>query len=219
MNATPLMDLLARKRLLIFDLDGTLVDSSPLHARAFTQAFAPFGIAVDYAKIAGLTTESAVDLIANRANLVLTREERRALVQCKRDLALALIKAELKPIPGAPAFVQAAGRRWSRALCTSASRTNADAALRKAGLDGCFNWIVTANDITRGKPDPEIFLAALHQTGIAAADALVFEDAPSGLAAAAAAGIDAIEVVVDRARPGSSQANWSMLIDALGTPA
>lgn len=219
MIASPLADLLARKRLLIFDLDGTLVDSSPLHARAFAQAFAPFGIAVDYATVAGLTTESAVDRLADAAGEILAPEVRTALIRQKRELALALIETELQAIPGAPAFVRTAGDRWLRALCTSASRANADAALHRAKLTGCFDWIVTANDVSRSKPDPEIFLAALDRSGIAAADALVFEDAPSGLAAAAAAGIDTIEVVQGRARAGTEQANWSMLNDTLGTVA
>jgi beta-phosphoglucomutase len=215
MTVSPLAELLARKRLLIFDLDGTLVDSSPLHARAFAQVFAPFEVTVDYATVAGMTTENAVDRLADTAGLELTAQARAALIQQKRDVALALIETELQAIPGAPAFVHAAGQRWLRALCTSASRGNADAALRRAGLEGCFDWIITANDVARGKPDPEIFLAALDRSGVAAADALVFEDAPSGLAAAAAAGIDAVEVVQGDAGTGTNRANWSMLNDAL----
>lgn len=214
--ASPLTDLLARKRLLIFDLDGTLVNSSPLHARAFAQAFAPLGIGVDYTSVAGLTTESAVDSLANAAGVALTPETRTELIRQKRELALVLIDTELQAIPGAPAFVRAATDRWTRALCTSASRANADAALHRVGLTGCFNWIVTANDVSHGKPDPEVFLAALDQSGIAAADALIFEDAPSGLAAAASAGIDAIEIVQKSTGAGMGQANWSMLNNALG---
>lgn len=214
--ASPLTDLLARKRLLIFDLDGTLVNSSPLHARAFAQAFAPFAIAVDYTSVAGLTTESAVDSLANAAGVALTPEIRTALIRQKRELALVLIDTELQAIPGAPVFVRAAMDRWALALCTSASRANADAALHRVGLTGCFDWIVTANDVSHGKPDPEVFLAALDQSGIAAADALIFEDAPSGLAAAASAGIDAIEIVQKSTGAGMGQANWSMLNNALG---
>lgn len=210
-----LVDLLARKRLLVFDLDGTLVDSSPLHARAFEEACAPFGIAVDYANVAGLTTESAIDRLSHTAGVSLTPEERKGLVDRKRALALSLIESELQPLPGAPEFVSATGGRWQRTLCTSASRAGAEASLRRTGMEGCFDWIVTAGDVIRGKPDPEIFLAALDRAAVPPADALVFEDAPSGLAAARAAGIKAIEIVAGDPQPNSGQANWAMLNAAL----
>ncbi len=221
MTPVPLPELLAGKRLLIFDLDGTLVDSSPLHARAFEDACAPFGIPVDYRDIAGMTTETAINWLTDRSGVTLTDDQRRTLIADKRLRARTLIETELAAIPGAPAFLRAAGARWRRSLCTSASRGNAMAALTKAGIDDCFEWTLTADDVARGKPDPEMFLAALDLAGVAAAEALVFEDAPNGLAAAAAAGIDAIEIVLGDAEPGTIQANWTMLNDALaatGTP-
>lgn len=217
--AVPLAALLARKRLLIFDLDGTLINSSPLHAQAFTEACAPLGIAVDYATIAGMTTETAVDQLADAAGVSLMPEARQALIARKRHRALTLIETELEAMPGAPLFLQKTGSRWQRALCTSASRANADAALRRTGMGACFDWIITANDVVHGKPDPEIFRLALNRAGIPAEHALVFEDAPSGLAAAAAAGIDVIEIVRNDAPTGTNQANWSMLNDVLGAEA
>ncbi|KQN22942.1 hypothetical protein ASE86_14285 [Sphingomonas sp. Leaf33] len=215
MTPAALSDLLAAKRLLIFDLDGTLVDSSPLHARAFEDACAPFGIAVDYSDIAGMTTETAIDRLTDRSGVTLTDDQRRTLIADKRLRARTLIETELAAIPGAPAFLRAAGGRWRRSLCTSASRGNATAALAKAGIADCFEWTLTADDVTRGKPDPEMFLAALDLAGVPAAEALVFEDAPNGLAAASAAGIDAIEIVLDAPEPGTNQATWAMLNDAL----
>lgn len=211
-----LAEQLARKRLLIFDLDGTLVDSSPLHARAFAQVCAPFSITVDYARVAGLTTEAALDHLMRSSGVQLTSDERDTLIKRKRALSLALIESDLQPLPGAMSFVRAAGGKWLRALCTSASRAGAEASLRRAGIYHCFDWIVTGNDVARGKPDPEIFLAALDHAGVAPVDALVFEDAPSGLAAAEAARIEAIQIVTDASRSGSSQVSWSMLNEALG---
>ncbi|HEX8553364.1 MAG TPA: HAD family phosphatase [Sphingomonas sp.] len=213
---SPLTDLLARKRLLIFDLDGTLVNSSPLHARAFADVFAPLSVVVDYQRIAGMTTGAAVDQLAGEAGIALTPEMRAALVADKQARARLLIDAELEPIAGAAEFVRRAHGRWRLALCTSASRANADAALRRTRLDG-FDPIVTAEDVTRGKPDAEPYRTVLARTGVAASDALVFEDAPSGLASAAAARIDAVEITGDLASDaGGWRANWSMLNDALG---
>jgi HAD superfamily hydrolase (TIGR01509 family) len=219
MNSSPLARLLARKRLLIFDFDGTLVDSSPLHARAFAEVFAPHGVAVDYARIAGMTTDAAVDRLAEEAGLSLDEAARARLIGAKRERGLELIERELAAIDGAPDFVRAAARRFRLALCTSGSRRSVEAALARVGLDGCFDPAVTADDVARGKPDPEAFLQVLDRTGAAAGEALIFEDADSGIAAAAAAGIDALRIVEPGAARGADEADWPMLNAALAEPA
>jgi HAD superfamily hydrolase (TIGR01509 family) len=203
--------LLASKRLLVFDLDGTLIDSSPLHARAFGEAFAPYGIDVDYSSIAGLTTATAVDRVASRAGLVLSTMERERLIAEKQARSLRLISSELQPIKGAVEFVRAAEGRFARALCTSASRAGADAALTKVGLVGQFDPLITAEVVARGKPDPEAFLMALEAHGVPAEEALVFEDAESGLSAAGAAAIDAVQIK-SGVKQGSS---WAPFLAAL----
>lgn len=207
--------LLSRKRLLIFDLDGTIVDSSPLHDRAFNEAFAPEGIAVDYSLIAGMTTESAVDRIAELAGLELDEARRAALVADKRARARRLMRTELEPIAGSVDFVRRAATLFPLALCTSGSRATVDIALAGAGLSGYFEPVVAAEDVTRGKPDPEGFLKALNFHGLPASDALVFEDAESGLAAAATAGIGAVRIVPAGSAAGPVEADWALLNAAL----
>ena len=216
MSATPLADLLRRKRLLIFDFDGTIVDSSPLHARAFNEAFAAEGVAVDYSTIAGLTTDAAIDKVAAGAGLQLDAARRSFLIADKRSRALRLIEAELKPIDGSLEFLRRAAALYPMALCTSGSRPTIEVALRQMGLSGTFDPVITAGDVTRGKPDPEGFLKAAAERGISPADALVFEDAASGLAAARAAGMEAVHVVEHGAASAPGQADWAMLNEALG---
>jgi HAD superfamily hydrolase (TIGR01509 family) len=215
MMLSPLARLLSRKRLLIFDFDGTLVDSSPLHARAYAEAFAPHGVEVDYARIAGLTTDAAVDLLAADAGIALDAAERERLIDVKRARGLELIQRELGPIEGAPDFVRAAAGRFRLALCTSASRRGVTAGLVRVGMTGCFDPLVTAEDVTRGKPDPEIFLQALERTGAGADEALVFEDADSGIAAARTAGIDVLRIVPAGEARHADDADWPMLNAAL----
>jgi HAD superfamily hydrolase (TIGR01509 family) len=215
MRRSALAEMLSRKRLLIFDFDGTLVDSSPLHARAFAEAFAPHGVEIDYPRIAGMTTAAAVDRLAAEAGLTLDPVERARLVDAKRDYGLTLIESELVAIEGAPEFVRAAGGRFRLALCTSGSKRSVEAALARVGLAGCFDPLITAEDVTRGKPDPEIFLQALERTGAAADDALIFEDADSGIAAAKAAGVDALRIVAPEAAAGAGEADWPALNAAL----
>jgi HAD superfamily hydrolase (TIGR01509 family) len=211
MTLSPLAALLSRKRLLIFDLDGTLVDSSPLHARAFKETFAPHGVEVDYGRIAGMTTAAAVDRLVGEAGLDLAGDARKGLVEDKQRRAAALIDSELEAIEGAVEFVRAASGRFTLSLCTSASRRGAEASLERIGLPGCFASVITAEDVSRGKPDPEPFLKALAIHGEDADGALVFEDADSGLAAAAAAGIEAVRI-----GDGPTGMRWPALAAALG---
>lgn len=215
MSADRFADLLLGKRLLIFDFDGTLVDSSPLHARAFSAAFAPLGITVDYERIAGITTPAAVDKLLAEAGLDLPPEQRQALVRDKQQHVLALLQAELKPLDGAVEFLQAARSRYRLALCTSGSLRSVSAALAKTGLAGMFDPLVTAEDVQRSKPDPEGYLLALRTAGFAPAEALIFEDAESGLAAARAAGIDAVHIVPQGQAVAPGQADWATLNRAL----
>ena len=215
MSASPLAELLRAKRLLIFDFDGTIVDSSPLHARAFNEAFAADGVPVDYATIAGLTTDTAVDQVARGAGLQLDDEKRAFIIADKRARALRLIEAELEPIPGSLDFLQRVRGLFPLALCTSGSRPTIERALERVGLVGVFEPVVTAGDVRQGKPHPEGFLKAAAHHGIAPADALVFEDAPSGLAAARAAGMDTVHVVEAGAATEPGQADWPMLNAAL----
>lgn len=215
MSLSPLAELLRRKRLLIFDFDGTIVDSSPLHARAFNEAFAAHGISVDYSRIAGLTTDAAVDLVADEAGIVLDAPGRALLIADKRARALRLVEAELEAIEGSIAFLRRARRHFPMALCTSGSRPTIERALERVGLVGTFEPVITAGDVRRGKPDPEGFLKAAGHHGVGPDDALVFEDAESGLAAARAAGMDVVHVVAPGTASSPAQADWAMLNAAL----
>jgi HAD superfamily hydrolase (TIGR01509 family) len=209
-----LAEILSRKRLLIFDFDGTLVDSSPLHARAFAEAFARHGVVIDYPQIAGLTTPAAVDRLAAEAGLTLAASERARLVDSKRQ-SYKLLERELVAIDGAPEFVRTAARRFRLALCTSGSRGVVEAALTRVQLSGWFDPIITGDDVQRGKPDPEIFLQALRRSEVAANHALIFEDADMGMVAAKAAGIEAVRIVSSEPDKLDRAADWSTLNAAL----
>jgi HAD superfamily hydrolase (TIGR01509 family) len=214
MTLSRLAEMLSRKRLLIFDLDGTIVDSTPLHARAYREALAPHGIAVDYSRISGMITEEAIDGLLREADVALSPGDRAALIADKRSRALALIASELTAVDGAVEFVREARPHFRLALCTSASRPSATLALSRIGIEECFDPVVTAGDVRLGKPAPDIFLAALEAHRLPPTAALVFEDAPNGLAAARAARIDAVRIL-PAAEDGALDANWTMLRAAL----
>ena len=185
---------LADAKLLIFDLDGTLADTSALHARAFEQVLGPLGVAVNYDSIAGLKTADALRRRLNGAGLTPSAAEIADLTRRKQDLARKLIARELAPLPGVDAFL-----RWARpgrrlAVCTSGSRGTVDISLRKLGYASWFDPVVCSDDVEHAKPHPEGYLRVLRLTGCAPGEALIFEDSDAGLDAAGRAGVAAVDV-------------------------
>lgn len=206
----------ANKKLLIFDLDGTIADSSALHARAFNDVFARFGVVVNYNKIAGVTSELAVGMIAHDAGIRLSVEEAYGLVEEKRRRAQTLIELDLQPLDGSIEFIRRARGRFVLSLCTSASKVNAHASLRRLDIAECFSSVFTAEDVRSGKPHPEAFLKAIDCHGVSPQEALVFEDSEAGVAAARAAELDVIKIVADA--PGPGEATWRSLNADTGVP-
>jgi beta-phosphoglucomutase len=190
---SPEAQLLSRKTLLIFDLDGTLIDTTPIHARAFQETFAPLDIAVDYSTIAGMKTEDAVSKLLAGAGRSATSALVAELTEEKRRRSLELIGAA-EPIEGAAEFVSRAKDHFRIALCTSGSRRGMELSLETLGLAGAFEAVVTGEDVTAGKPDPASYLEVLRRSAVEPSAALVFEDADLGAEAARRAGIDVVRV-------------------------
>jgi len=182
--------LLHRKQLLIFDFDGTVANTTPLHAAAFARVLQPFGITVDYSAIAGLKTMDALRQCLAGVGRLFSDDEMTALVTAKQHAVREMIASGLSPLPGVSAFLQWARPRFRIAMVTSGSRGTVTLALEKLGFTGWFEPLICAEDVARAKPAPEGFLKALQLTGVPAGEALVFEDSQAGFTAAAAAGID-----------------------------
>ena len=121
--------------------------------------------------------------------------EARRLAARKQDHYRRLARAGPPPVRGVVAFVdELAARRVPRAVATSASRYDADRLLGRTGLRDRFDVVVTAEDVRRGKPDPEVYLLAARGLGLPPAHCLVFEDAVVGVQAARSAGMRVIGV-------------------------
>ena len=194
--AANLAEALRGKRLLIFDFDGTVADTTPLHAAAFSQTLAPLGIAVDYANIAGLKTLDAMRQCLNGAGRTLDEDVLAALVTAKQHCVRQMLDHALQPLPGVDAFLRWARPRYKLAMVTSGSRGTVSLALEKLGYTGWFDPLICADDVEMAKPAPEGFLMALQLTALSAGDALVFEDSEAGFVAADAAGLMYVDVHV-----------------------
>lgn len=185
--------LLAGKELLIFDFDGTVADTTPLHAEAFRHVLAPFGIDVDYARIAGMSTRAALRRLAMDAGLDWGEAMIDTLAREKQAAVRHEIVKGLQPLPGVDAFLREVRRRYRLAMVTSGSRDTVLLSIRQLGYEGWFQPLVTADDVACGKPDPEGFLRVLEATGVAADAAIVFEDSEAGFQAAEHARIPCID--------------------------
>lgn len=193
-STTHLKHLLQGKRLLIFDFDGTVADTSPLHAAAFAQALNPMGVEVDYPRIAGMKTLDAMRKCLTDAGRDTTMEALDELVALKQKTVRQMIAKDLSALPGVDAFLRWAQPRYQLSMATSGSRGTVLQALEKLGYVDWFSPLVCADDVLHAKPDPECFLKVLQMTGVMKNDALVFEDSTAGFISAQNAGLQYIDV-------------------------
>jgi beta-phosphoglucomutase len=180
----------------LWDLDGTLVDSREYHWIAWRDTMATEGMQLSYERFLesfGLKNDR---ILRGWLGDALSDPEVARIGDAKEALYRKLaVDGGLAALPGAAEWVErlhASG--WRQAVASSAPRENVEVMLRVLKLDRCFDAIAAAEDVTRGKPDPQIFLAAASRVGARPAEAIVVEDAPAGVEAARAAGMRCIGV-------------------------
>lgn len=183
-------------RAVLWDLDGTLVDSGELHWVAWRDAMAAEGVAITR-EMFEATFGWKNDPILRRWLGDDTPEARKQAIADGKERAYraALRKAGLEPLPGAREWVERLhADGWRQAICSSAPRANIEAVLEVTGLGHDFDVIVAAEDVTLGKPDPQVFLIGAEKLGVAPASAIVVEDAEAGVEGARRAGMKSIGV-------------------------
>jgi HAD superfamily hydrolase (TIGR01509 family) len=180
---------------LIFDLDGLLVDSEPLAARAMVEFLNGFGLEVReeiQTQLLGRRLPEAVRICKEGYGLPGTLEE---LAGRYGEMRLRALRGSVRPMVGAVEIV-AFGRERGlpMALATSGMREHANVSLEETGLAGLFDVEVTGGEVGRGKPAPDIFLLAAERLGVDPGVAVVFEDSALGVAAAVAARMRVVAV-------------------------
>lgn len=181
----------------IFDLDGTLVDSMPLHYKAWRQALARAGAPdsvfreEEFYSCGGKSANDVVHFLNERYGLVMDAASTAA---DKRRIYLEMLEEEgMQPIREVVEFVYSLGAA-PKAIATGSAIPGASRTLAAAGLSGLFDVILTPEDVEHGKPAPDMFLKAAGLLGADSARCVVFEDAEPGIKAAAAAGMDCVRV-------------------------
>jgi len=179
---------------MIFDMDGVLIDSEPLHKRAKEIAFGEIGIVL---------SESVYDSYKGRPDATMLPEimsqkghsavEIADLLHRKHQI-FEKIEHEMTAVPGAAEFVLWAKSRFRIALATSATSRNRQAALRLLGIGNPFESVVDSGRSHRPKPDPEIFQMVMADLRLKPEDCWVIEDSMNGLRAAKGAGCFAVAI-------------------------
>jgi len=179
----------------IFDMDGLMIDSEPLHKEAWQITLRRFGYELDealFAQLVGLRTREDAVLLREHFHLPVKAE---VLARQRNDLFLASLPGRVKPMPGLRELIaQVRGCGLFSAVATSGERRYVDAVVRELNLDGVFDAMAVAEDVARGKPAPDVYLLAARRLGLPPAQCLALEDAPNGVLAAKAAGMQCVAV-------------------------
>jgi sugar-phosphatase len=178
----------------VFDLDGTLVDSETRSHESWRHVFRSRGVVPDDDLIRAFVGRRGVDvhdLLRERV----PEHDPAELMAASSAHFHAPHQPPLGPLAGAVELVrQISAAGVPLALVTSAGRRYAEETLTELGVRPLFSVVVTAGDVTVGKPDPEGYRAAARRLGVLPAACVVFEDAPAGVAAAKAAGMYCVAV-------------------------
>lgn len=177
-------------RSVAFDLDGTMVDTEPLFERAVSDLLAVRGLALTAPlaqRMLGTPTREAFEHLCDHFELT---ESVEALSLESIDRLFAILDVEPVPLlPGVAALLDRLEERGiPRAIVTSSHRAHVDRVLRSHNVLHRFEFVMTCEDVSRGKPHPEIYEKAARRFGHAASEMIVLEDSPNGLRAAKGAG-------------------------------
>jgi beta-phosphoglucomutase len=185
-------------RAVIFGLDGVLVTTDEHHYRAWLRMTREEGIPFDWKinhRLRGVSRERCLEIILERAARSYTPAEKEEMAGRKNRYYLELLRS-LAPTdmqPGAMQILRDLKVRGMRVAVASGS-TNAPLILERIGLSTFFDAVAHGLDISRSKPDPEVFLLAASRLGVSASDCLVIEDGAAGVEAAVAGGMKCLAV-------------------------
>jgi HAD superfamily hydrolase (TIGR01509 family) len=185
----------ARLAAVIFDCDGTLVDSEPLARLAWERSLALHGYEIDDAEYAGLIGLPYLRVHGFFAERIPGLEEPQAFWDAYAGRLFDLIDTELEPFADALETVRGlAARGLAVAVASSSPRARLDRTLASAGLADAFAVTVAGDEIAHGKPAPDMFLAAAERLGVEPGRCAVIEDSAPGVAAGLAAGMTTVGI-------------------------
>jgi len=179
----------------IFDLDGTLIDTMPLHYRAWDAAMRSVGLphALDedyFYALGGVPTRRVAEMFGEKYGLKLDPDH----VFHTKEALFTELQKDVRLIEPVVEFARRMQATHPMAIASGGPRVIVERSLEITGLRPMFRAVVTADDVKHGKPSPDMFLLAAELLGVPPAECLVFEDAEPGIQGALAAGMKVVRV-------------------------
>lgn len=205
----------------LFDFDGVLVNSEPLHFQAFRETLAAEHVELTeeeyFRDLIGFDDKGAFRHLYQIRNLPLAPRTFLSLMARKSRAMMQLIhRRQFSALPGVEQFVRTLWRKHPLAICSGALREEIEAMLEGISLRDCFTVIVAAEDVTVGKPDPQGYLltarllAEKAHVHLNPADSLIVEDAPTVIRSVRAVGFPVLAVATSYSLDKLSDANWAV---------
>ena len=208
-------------RAVLFDFDGILVNSEPLHFFAFQEVLKAEKIDITeaeyYQELLGFDDRGAFKRVFEKAGRTLDPKTFLRVMTGKKECMMRQIHSrKYQALPGVEEFVRSVWRHYPLAVCSGSLRDEIDAMLEGVNLRDCFSVIVSAEDVTVGKPDPQGYLLTARRISekirsrLSPGDCLVIEDAPSVIPATREAGFTVLAVATSHSIDKLSAANWAV---------
>ncbi|MEZ0308660.1 MAG: HAD family hydrolase [Ramlibacter sp.] len=181
---------------LIFDMDGTMIDSMPWHAKSWVEFTKRHGVEIEVPELMRRTTgRTGIECMQVLFERDIPQDEALALIHEKEAIYRELFTPVFAEVAGFRSFAAGAMARGLKVgVGTAGDKHNISFAFTHLGMDPAPHAVVGGDEGFPGKPEPAIFLEAARRLGVAAAECIVFEDAPFGIEAARRAGMRAVAV-------------------------
>jgi HAD superfamily hydrolase (TIGR01509 family) len=198
----------------LWDMDGVLVESAQFHYVAWKRAWGEMGIDIteaDFRKNFGQRNDTIIrDMLGDDVSQDVIDRLGPIKEQYYRDA----IKGQVEPLPGALELLKALREDgFHCAMSSAAPRANVELILSELHCASLFEALVTFEDVTRGKPDPQVYLIAAERVGVAPARSVVLEDAVAGVEGAKRAGMACLAVTSNHSRQALAKAD--LIVDSL----
>ncbi|MDQ5825989.1 MAG: HAD family phosphatase [Chloroflexota bacterium] len=202
-------------RAVVWDLDGVLVDSAEAHNRswrALSQRYGlPYDADGDFRNIFGKHNTDIMNMLWQ-----ITDPARVAELADAKESAFRREATRLKPLPGVVELVRELDRRgWKQAIGSSAPMENIRVLLEATGVGPYMQAIASGDDVTAGKPDPQVFLIAFERLGVSPRNGVVIEDAPAGIQAGVSAGAATLGVTTTQSVEALQSAGADRVVNSL----
>jgi len=209
----------------VFDFDGIIVDSEPLHYRAFQKVLEPLGAGFSWAqyteKYMGFDDRDAFREAFRVAALPLTDHKLAEIISLKASLFHEVASEGVSSYPGVIQLIKSISGTIPLAICSGALRSDILPVLEMLSIQNSFDCIVTAEDVATSKPDPASYLLTVNKleslfpkNAITPFDAVAIEDTPAGISSAKGAGLKVLAVT--NSYPATDLASADMVVASLG---